>query len=86
MSETKKGAPSILDRLAQGDLLITDGGTGTYLQAHGLEPGACSEELNISLPEVVKGMARDYFDAGALLYQHVPLLGAAIRWLQRRLA
>ena len=29
---------------------------------------------------------RDYFDAGALLYQHVPLLGAAIRWLQRRLA
>ncbi|HCH78161.1 MAG TPA: transcriptional regulator, partial [Pseudomonas sp.] len=22
----------------------------------------------------------------ALLYQHVPLLGAAIRWLQRRLA
>lgn len=29
---------------------------------------------------------RDYFDAGALLYQHVPLLGGAIRWLQRRLA
>jgi len=29
---------------------------------------------------------RDYFDAGALIYQHVPLLGSAIRWLQRRLA
>ena len=29
---------------------------------------------------------RDYFDAGALIYQHVPLLGTAIRWLQRRLA
>lgn len=29
---------------------------------------------------------RDYFDAGALLYEHVPLLGSAIRWLQRRLA
>lgn len=29
---------------------------------------------------------RDFFDAGALLYQHVPLLGTAIRWLQRRLA
>ncbi|EWC40085.1 nuclear transport factor 2 family protein [Stutzerimonas stutzeri] len=28
----------------------------------------------------------DYFDAGALIYQHVPLLGTAIRWLQRRLA
>ncbi len=29
---------------------------------------------------------RDFFDAGALLYEHVPLLGLAIRWLQRRLA
>ncbi|HAF91451.1 MAG TPA: transcriptional regulator [Pseudomonas sp.] len=29
---------------------------------------------------------RDYFDAGALLYQHVPLMGGAIRWLRRRLA
>lgn len=29
---------------------------------------------------------RDYFDAGALLYEHLPLLGTAIRWLKRRLA
>lgn len=29
---------------------------------------------------------RDYFDAGALLYEHVPLLGAVIRLLKRRLA
>ncbi|WP_313088182.1 nuclear transport factor 2 family protein [Pseudomonas sp.] len=29
---------------------------------------------------------RDYFDAGALLYQHVPVLGGLIRLLQRRLA
>ncbi|MDO9320459.1 MAG: nuclear transport factor 2 family protein [Pseudomonas sp.] len=28
---------------------------------------------------------RDYFDAGALLYEHLPLLGTAIRWLKRRL-
>ncbi|RAH36879.1 MULTISPECIES: nuclear transport factor 2 family protein [unclassified Halomonas] len=27
---------------------------------------------------------RDYFDAGALLYERVPLLGTAIRWLKRR--
>ncbi|WP_136248683.1 nuclear transport factor 2 family protein [Halomonas borealis] len=27
---------------------------------------------------------RDYFDAGALLYERVPLLGAVIRWLKRR--
>ncbi len=29
---------------------------------------------------------QDYFDAGALLYQHLPLMGPAIRWLRRRLA
>lgn len=29
---------------------------------------------------------RDYFDAGALLYEHLPLLGRIIRWLKGRLA
>lgn len=28
---------------------------------------------------------RDYFDAGALLYEHLPVLGSAIGWLKRRL-
>lgn len=29
---------------------------------------------------------RDYFDAGALLYERLPLLGPLIRWLKRRAA
>nr|WP_218953763.1 nuclear transport factor 2 family protein [Pseudomonas sp. SbOxS1] len=29
---------------------------------------------------------RDYFDAGALLYEHLPLMGTAIGWLKGRLA
>jgi hypothetical protein len=29
---------------------------------------------------------RDYFDAGALLYEHLPVLGTLIGWLKRRLA
>lgn len=29
---------------------------------------------------------RDYFDAGALLYENLPLMGSAIRWLKGRLA
>ncbi|MEH6565617.1 MAG: nuclear transport factor 2 family protein [Halopseudomonas sp.] len=28
----------------------------------------------------------DYYDAGALLYEHLPLLGQVIAWLKRRLA
>ncbi|MCG8291247.1 nuclear transport factor 2 family protein [Pseudomonas entomophila] len=29
---------------------------------------------------------QDYFDVGALLYEHVPVMGGAIRWLKGRLA
>ncbi|RMO68708.1 nuclear transport factor 2 family protein [Pseudomonas syringae group genomosp. 3] len=28
---------------------------------------------------------RDYFDAGALLYEHLPIMGRAIHWLKKRL-
>jgi hypothetical protein len=28
---------------------------------------------------------RDYFDAGALLYEHLPIVGRAIAWLKRRM-
>ena len=44
---------------------MSDGATGTYLQAHGLEPGGCPEEFNLSHPEVVRGMAQAYFGAGS---------------------
>lgn len=65
MSKGNSQNPSILERLDRGEVLITDGATGTYLQSHGLEPGGCPEELNSSHPEIVRGMAREYFDAGA---------------------
>ena len=35
------------------------------MQQHGLEPGGCPEEFNASHPEVVREMARRYFDAGS---------------------
>lgn len=28
---------------------------------------------------------RDYFDAGSMLYEHLPLLGAAIRYVKKRI-
>ncbi|TVP50534.1 MAG: nuclear transport factor 2 family protein [Halomonas sp.] len=28
---------------------------------------------------------QDYFDAGAMLYEHLPLMGNVIRWLKKRL-
>ena len=56
---------TILERLQAGETLISDGATGTYLQQRGLEPGGCPEEFNASHPDVVRGMARDYFAAGS---------------------
>ena len=62
---TQDNSPSLKKRLASGELLISDGATGTYLQDHGLEPGGCPEEFNAAHPEIVRGMARDYFAAGS---------------------
>jgi 5-methyltetrahydrofolate--homocysteine methyltransferase len=62
---TQDNSPSLKKRLASGELLISDGATGTYLQDHGLEPGGCPEEFNAAHPETVLGMARDYFAAGS---------------------
>ena len=55
----------LLDRIAAGEILISDGATGTYLQDHGLPPGDCPEEFNASHPEVVRQMAVNYFEAGS---------------------
>ena len=65
MTSIEQGKKSILDRLAAGEILISDGATGTYLQQRGLEAGGCPEEFNASNPDVVRGMARDYFAAGS---------------------
>ena len=54
-----------LERVASGDVLISDGATGTYLQSRGLEPGGCPEEFNASHPEIIRQMAEDYFAAGS---------------------
>jgi len=58
-------AGTLLERLATGAPLISDGATWTYLQQHGLKSWQCPEEFNVTHADVVSGMARAYFDAGA---------------------
>ena len=53
------------ERVAQGDILISDGAMGTLLQASGLKPGECPEWWCISHPEVVKGIHEAYLAAGS---------------------
>ena len=45
--------------------LLLDGAMGTMLQAYGLESGECSEEWNISHPQVVQKIHQEYIKAGA---------------------
>lgn len=54
----------LLDRL-RTEVLVSDGAMGTELQKRGLPPGACPEEFNISHPEIVEGIHRDYIAAGS---------------------
>ena len=61
----ESGPAALLERLRRGDLMVSDGATGTFLQQRGLEPGGCPEEFNASYPEVVREMARQYFEAGS---------------------
>ncbi len=46
-------------------LLYLDGGMGTLLQAQGLKPGELPERWNLTHPEIITGVHRDYFDAGS---------------------
>ena len=58
-------APTLMERLATGRVLVSDGATWTYLQQRGLDSWQCAEEFNVTNGGVVRGMAAAYFDAGA---------------------
>ncbi|HWQ55772.1 MAG TPA: homocysteine S-methyltransferase family protein [Bryobacteraceae bacterium] len=56
---------SFLERLKQGEVLISDGAMGTFLFAKGLGAGECPESWCVSHPEVVRGIAAAYVAAGS---------------------
>jgi 5-methyltetrahydrofolate--homocysteine methyltransferase len=49
----------------QNRVLVLDGAMGTLLQERGLKPGQAPEELNLTMPDVVAGVHREYLAAGA---------------------
>jgi 5-methyltetrahydrofolate--homocysteine methyltransferase len=46
-------------------VLILDGAMGTMLQERGLKPGQSPEEMNLTAPDVVASVHKEYLDAGA---------------------
>ncbi len=47
------------------NIVILDGGMGTLLQKAGLKPGELPERRNVTTPEIIKNIHKDYFDAGS---------------------
>jgi 5-methyltetrahydrofolate--homocysteine methyltransferase len=56
---------SILERLADGEILFCDGAMGTFLQAKGLEPGECPELWCVDRPADVSDVHQRYREAGS---------------------
>ena len=47
------------------NIVYLDGGMGTLLQEKGLKPGEYPERWNITRPDVITAIHKDYFDAGS---------------------
>src|SRR6202050_575714 len=57
-------AGNFLERLKNGPVLC-DGAMGTLLYAKGIFINRCYDELNLSQPELIRGVHHDYLQAGA---------------------
>ena len=53
------------DRLSKNEVIVFDGGTGTYLYEKGIYINTCFDELNLTNPDIVAEVHRDYAAAGA---------------------
>lgn len=49
----------------KNNIVHLDGGMGTLLQQSGLQPGEAPERWNITKPEIITKIHKDYFDAGS---------------------
>jgi 5-methyltetrahydrofolate--homocysteine methyltransferase len=72
-------ALKLLERLAAGRILISDGAMGTYLHARGLKPGECLESWNVTHAEAVREIGEAYAAAGADIIQTNSFGGSAFK-------
>lgn len=60
----KRDKMNVLEYL-KDNIVYLDGGMGTLLQGAGLAAGEYPERWNITHPDIITGIHRDYFDAGS---------------------
>jgi S-methylmethionine-dependent homocysteine/selenocysteine methylase len=70
---------TLLERIAQGGILVSDGAMGTFLHAKGLAAGGCPESWCVSHPDVVRGIAEAYIAAGAGIVETNSFGGSAFK-------
>jgi len=70
---------SFLDRLRSGEILVSDGATGTNLQARGLMRGMASEQWVLDNPEAIVRLHRDFIEAGSNIVLTSTFGGTALR-------
>ena len=56
---------NFLSTLSSKKILLCDGAMGTELQRRGLKVGDCPEEYNLTHPEIIQAIHKDYYDAGS---------------------
>lgn len=72
-------APSFVDRLNAGEILIADGATGTNLQAVGLPPGTTPEDWVFTQPDRIRSLQRSFVVAGSDLILTCTFGGTRLR-------
>ena len=55
----------LIESLIKNGPVVTDGSWGTQMQQRGLQRGQCPDSWNLSHPDQVEGVARQYVDAGS---------------------
>jgi 5-methyltetrahydrofolate--homocysteine methyltransferase len=73
---TRKG---FLDRLNEGQILVSDGATGTNLQQQGLPVGAAAETWVLENPEAIQSLNRAFVEAGSDILLTCTFGGTKIR-------
>ena len=72
-------ASSFLDRLRAGEVLVSDGATGTNLQQRGLARGVPSERWVLDNPEQIVRLHCDFIEAGSDIILTSSFGGTSIR-------
>src|SRR6266478_5020298 len=78
-------AQNFIERLKQSPVLC-DGAMGTLLYAKGIFINRCYDELNLSQPELIRGIHHDYLQAGAEIVETNTFGGNSFRLARHSLA